>query len=359
MDPARLIPTPDILPAPWGFFYPLLILTFALHLIMANLLLGGGFVILWSDLRNRGRNITDTLGRDISRKWPITMALTVNLGVAPLLFLQVLYGQFIYVSSVLMAVYWLSICVLIIIAYYGAYLYQIHYDRLGVTRIWIAGISVLLLIVVGFFFTNSLLLMIDPKAWPRYFQEPGGTLIHWAEASLIPRYLHFLFASIAAGGLIMALMGRRQHSKGVTGAEERIGQGLVVYACVTLLQFLIGAWYLGGLPNRVLAQVFLEGGWAFPAFIVSVMAGGVSVLFALAKMPWHTTACAVLTTLLMVLFRFQVRAAYMSPYAEQTKVEVIPQVGPALVFVLALVLGIAVIIYLLKLALRAHRESEA
>jgi hypothetical protein len=278
--------------------------------------------------------------------------------VAPLLFLQVLYGQFIYVSSVLMAVYWLSIFVLIILAYYGAYLYQIHYDRLGSARIWFAGISILILIVVGFFFTNSLLLMIDPKVWTRYFQEPGGTLIHWADPSLIPRYLHFLFASLAAGGLIMALMGRRQKKKGDPEAEAHIRQGLILYGCVTLFQFLIGAWYLGGLPVRVLSQVFFDSCWAFPVFIISVMAGGVSVLFALARMPLQTTVCALLTTLLMILFRFQVRAAYMSPYAEQTKMEVTTQYGPALVFVLALVMGIAVIVYILKLALRAGRRAE-
>ena len=357
MDPTQLIPTPDILPAPWGFFYPLLILTFSLHLILANILLGAGFLVLWRGIRNRTNAIPDPLSREISRKWPMTIAFTVNLGVAPLLFLQILYGQFIYVSSVLMAVYWLAIFVLIIFAYYGAYLYQIHYDRLGGARIWIAGISVLILIVVGFFFTNSLLLMIDPKVWPRYFQEPGGSLIHWTEPSLIPRYLHFLFASIAAGGLIMALMGRRQKEKGHAGAEDHIRQGLVLYGCVTLFQFLIGAWYLGGLPGRVLSQVFFDSSWAFPAFIISVMAGGVSVLFAFAKMPLHTTACAVLTTLLMILFRFQVRSAYMAPYAEQTRVEVITQYGPALVFVLALVMGIAVIIYMLRLALRANRET--
>lgn len=355
MDPTRLIPTPDILPAPWGFFYPLLILTFALHLIMANILLGAGFVVVWSDIRNRGHS----LRREISRKWPVTIALTVNLGVAPLLFLQILYGQFIYVSSVLMAVYWLAIFVLIIIAYYGAYLYQIHYDRLGSARVWFAGISVLLLILVGFFFTNSLLLMIDPEVWVRYFQEPGGTIIHGSEPSLIPRYLHFLLASLAAAGLIMALMGRLQRKQGISGAEDYIRKGLILYGCVTLFQFIVGAWYLGGLPGRVLSQLFFESSWAFPVFIISVMAGGVSVLFAFAKMPLHTTACALLTTLLMVLFRFQVRAAYMSPYAEQTKVEVVTQYGPALVFVFALVMGVAVITYMLKLALRAHRESRA
>jgi len=42
MDPSRLIPYPDILPAPWWLFYILLVATFTLHLIMANVMLGGG-----------------------------------------------------------------------------------------------------------------------------------------------------------------------------------------------------------------------------------------------------------------------------------------------------------------------------
>ena len=42
MDPDQLIPTPDVLPAPWVLFNVLLVVTFTFHLLVVNLMLGGG-----------------------------------------------------------------------------------------------------------------------------------------------------------------------------------------------------------------------------------------------------------------------------------------------------------------------------
>jgi len=50
-------------------------------------------------------------------KIPSTFALGVTFGIAPLLFVQVLYGNLIYSSSILMGVFWLLIIPFIIIAY--------------------------------------------------------------------------------------------------------------------------------------------------------------------------------------------------------------------------------------------------
>ncbi len=47
---------------------------------------------------------------------PLVIAFAVNFGVAPLLFLQVLYGHFIYTSSILMGIFWISIIPALIIA---------------------------------------------------------------------------------------------------------------------------------------------------------------------------------------------------------------------------------------------------
>ena len=175
MDPVRLIPSPDILPAPWWLFYILLVATFTLHLIVANVMLGGGIMALMGEWFKRREEKDNALSmrKEIAPKLPMTIALTVNLGVPPLLFLQILYGNFIYVSTMLMAVYWLSIFVLIILAYYGAYLYNLKYDRLAGLRTWVMGVSVLMMLAVGFFFTNSLLIMTDPKVWPTYFDRTG------------------------------------------------------------------------------------------------------------------------------------------------------------------------------------------
>jgi hypothetical protein len=101
MDPARLIPASDPLPVPWGWFQILLLLTFVLHLLFMNTMLGTGIIALVSHLKNPKSALPVTA--DISKKLPYTIAFTVNMGVPPLLFLQVLYGHLFYVSSVLMA----------------------------------------------------------------------------------------------------------------------------------------------------------------------------------------------------------------------------------------------------------------
>ena len=121
MDPSALIPTPDTLPVSWGWFKLLLILTLFLHIILMNVMLGTGVIALVDHFR--GKSDLDPLNREISRKLPLAIAFTVNFGIAPLLFVQVLYGHFLYASSVLMANFWLFIIGLLITGYYMAYIY--------------------------------------------------------------------------------------------------------------------------------------------------------------------------------------------------------------------------------------------
>jgi hypothetical protein len=359
MDPVRLIPYPDILPAPWGLFYILLVITFTLHLILANVMLGGGIVALASEwLKRRGEKDNGlNVHKEIAPKLPMTIALTVNLGIPPLLFLQILYGNFIYVSTMLMAVYWLSIFVLIILAYYGAYLYNLKYDRLGASRVWVIGISVLMLLAVGFFFTNSLLIMTDPKVWPSYFDRPSGALIHFGEASLIPRYLHFVISSVAVGGLAMGLLGWWRTRKGDAQGGASLSRGLRLYAGATLVQFLVGALYLGTLPNQVLARVAFEDTVAMAVFVISIATALSSILYSMSDKPWHTAVCAVVTIFFMVLFRYAVQNAYLETYLSAVRPEVVHQLGPMALFIAALIGGTAVVVYLLKLALRPGKEA--
>ena len=356
MDPNQLIPTPDVLPAPWGLFNVLLVVTFTIHLLVANVMLGGGFVAFWYSLKNRAERMPESPDRQIAQRLPIAIAFTINFGVAPLLFLQVIYGNFIYVSSVLMAVYWLSIFVLIILAYYGVYLFHFKYDVLGSAKPWIMGGVIVLLLAVGFFFTNSLLLMIDPKSWTRYFQEPWGRIIHTAEPSFLPRYLHFVFASVATGGLIMGVMGWWKKKQGDIETSERYGNGLTLYGVVTILQFLIGAWYLGTIPQGAIAQIMFEGRIIFPVFLISVTAGVASIFFGFNKMPWYTAGTFIITVFFMVLFRYAVRGFYLEPFLKNNRPETIYQLGPVVLFAVVLAIGIATVTYVVKLALRTRKE---
>lgn len=121
--PARdLIPSldPIPLPAPYWVFKLLLVVTFTLHILAMNFLLGGMVLALasrWSGSRERANR----LFTDIATKLPVLLPATVTLGVAPLLFLQVIYGQFFYTSSVLIAWPWFLVLVMLTVAYYGIY----------------------------------------------------------------------------------------------------------------------------------------------------------------------------------------------------------------------------------------------
>ena len=57
------------------------------------------------------------------RQMPVIVAVGVNLGVVPLLFVQLAYHRVFYPATILMAWFWLGIIVLLIPAYYGVYAY--------------------------------------------------------------------------------------------------------------------------------------------------------------------------------------------------------------------------------------------
>ncbi len=353
MDPGSLIPSPDVLPAPWGLFEVLLVLTFFLHILAVNLLLGGGVIALCNHLRRRGSETAELVGREVSGRLPLVMALAINLGVAPFLFMQVIYGQFLYVSAVLTAVLWLSLFLLLIAAYYGFYLYRDRYQALGGMRPWPLGLAVGLVLLVGFIFSNTLVVMIDPSFWSHYFARPGGTLVHWGESSLVPRYLHFLAASVALGGLGLALWGRRRR------LERLVSQGLSWYGAASIANFFIGGWYLGSLPRSVLGAAAGDDRLLLGLFMLSVILGLASIVFSFAGRLWPTLVTCLPAVLIMVIFRLAVRHAYLAPYLEPGRLPVRTQLAPVLLFMAALLAGLAVVAWLLKAAWSAKKEVGA
>ncbi|MFR1532971.1 MAG: hypothetical protein ACLSTO_04485 [Bilophila wadsworthia] len=153
----------------------------------------------------------------------------MNFGVAPFLFLQVLYGHFLYPSIVLMAVWWMFVALFAMLAYYGLYVSDgaVRPAR----RTPILFLSALLLLMTAFLLSNASTLMLRPDFWFRWFSEPHGHLLNTSDPTLFPRYLHILLASLAVGGLTMAWHARwskRDPEVDREEAERRFaGAGLV------------------------------------------------------------------------------------------------------------------------------------
>ncbi|MBW2613232.1 MAG: hypothetical protein JRD49_06285 [Deltaproteobacteria bacterium] len=357
MDPLSLIPTPDVIPVHWGWLKFFLIATFFLHLLFMNTMLGISIIALAQSLfKTPG---STSINREISAKLPYTIAFTVNMGVAPLLFIQVLYGQFIYTSSLLMAVYWLSITAILIIAYYSAYLYHYTFDAAGSARTIFMAITVVNLLIIGFFFSNNMTMMLSPDSWVRYFDAPGGTLLNLAEPTLIPRYLHFVLSAVAGGGLFLAIVWELKARRHENHYQERIQQSLRWFIGATLLQFAIGTWWLFTLPEHV-ARIFMGGSTPATALFILGMLGTIlALIFGFKGRVRPCAGVTILTILVMVLMRDQMRTAFLKPYFELAMLETNPQYGSLILFLIALGIGGAAIAYMLKLAFGNKTEARS
>ena len=87
-----------------------------------NLVLGGTLIALSTRLTGGHRDACARRALPaFTAALPTLMAATITFGVAPLLFLQVLYGRAFFASAVLMAWLWLAVIPLLLCGYYAAY----------------------------------------------------------------------------------------------------------------------------------------------------------------------------------------------------------------------------------------------
>jgi len=352
MDTASLIPAPDIIPVHWAWFKVMLITTFSAHILLMNIMLGSAIIAFISGFNRQLDNSLIYLEKEISQKNTFIIAFTINFGVAPLLFLQVLYGNFFYTSSILMAVYWLSVVFLLITAYYSAYIYKFNFDRLARNRKYAAGLSALLLLITAFFFTNNMTLMLIPGTWHRYFTNPSGTILNLLEPTFFPRFFHFVIASIAVSGLFIAITWQRKKKNGVSHSDINITRGLKYFIYATLVQFCVGIWFLISLPRDIML-LFLGGNMVHSAvFLAGLFAGIAALVFGFIKKVWPAAWATIISIIFMVIVRDMVRAAYLKPYFAIEKLKTIYQYSPMIMFLAALTVSAIIIIYIIRCALQ-------
>jgi hypothetical protein len=321
----NLIPVldPNPLPAPYWVFKLLLIVTFFLHILAMNFLLGGAVLALVSKWQSRKQVNGNRVFFDIAKKLPVFLPATITLGIAPLLFVQVLYGQFFYTSSIIMAWPWFFVLVLLTLAYYGFYYVSFHSGkqpgRAGIVMLS----SVILVCLIGFVYSNNLTLSLVPSQWGvKYFANPSGWHLNLSEPTLIPRFLHFFIAAIAVGGLLLVFVSlvnwNRDHeyARGVL----RFGGRAFMYA--TMAQFLVGVWFLVSLPREMLMLFTGNGFWATALLLVGVFSASIAIFlmsYAIRKEDIRVAAFYVpgfiaLVILTMCVMRDILRDAYLKPY---------------------------------------------
>ena len=356
MDPAGLIPTPDAIPVHWAWFQLLLLITFFLHILLMNVMLGTAVIAFVKHLSPSSSS--ERLTSEISRKLPFSIALAVNFGVAPLLFVQVLYGHFIYVSSVLMAALWLSVIGILIAAYYTAYIYRYQYQAMDGGRTTATALISVLLLIIGFFFSANFTLMLHPDAWPKYFSHPSAMLVNLADPTLVPRYLHFTASALAVGGLAIALYFTMRRRHGEAGTEQWIRCGCNWFAYATFANFAIGLWFFDVLPEGLIRPNTTVG-FLFTLFLViGIVCGLLAVISAMRLRVMAALYLLLPAIFAMILVREFLRVASLAPWFSLPDLEVAPAYSPLVLFLLFFIGGVVLIGWMLKTAHSSFQNKE-
>jgi hypothetical protein len=366
------IPQPDPmpLPAPVWLLRTLLLLTFFLHVLFMNCLLGGTAVALVCTLRRRSSAFCARLASDLGRLLPPVFAATITLGVAPLLFLQAMYGQLLYSSSILIGVPWLAIIGMVIVAYYGVYFFSNLVPRKESlqkgTAAVVLTLVLLLLASIGFVYSNNFTLMLTPERWlGLYHGHANGWNLNWSEPSLLPRYLHFVLGALAVAGLGLVVLGLRQREDSYR--QWLIEQGSLLFTGATILNLGAGFWFLAKLAGPVrlafvggngLATAFLGIGMLLPLAAVMHL-----ILAKASKAPKRQliigVGCGLLTVTVMVVMRDVLRNLTLAPYFRVNQLTVAPQWSIIGLFVVFFAGGLATLYYMFRKVATAGKLQAA
>ena len=363
MIPPLPQPDPVPLPAPAWLLWALLTLTFVLHLVPMNLVLGGSIIGALARARARRLAYAARLAALIATSLPVLVAATVTFGVAALLFLQVLHGRLFFTAAVLLAVPWIAVVPVLILAYYGVYLARPSAAR-PLPPAWLAWSVAAGFLVIAFIYTNVMGLVLRPEEFLRRFQQSAsGMQLSLSDPTLIARFLHMLLGALAVSGIAVALAGERERSRDPGFATWAARQGVYWCAAATILNFLPGFWWLAALPRDVLLGFLGQNPLATTWFVLGILASlaglGMLVPAAFAPEPRRLLlgAAAALTAsvVLMVLVRDAAREMTLSQLGVVTTPWVEPQWGPIVIFGVLLVAAVGTVVWMVVALAKAAR----
>lgn len=364
-----LIALPNVdpipLPAPVWLFKLLHIVTLLLHFGAVQLILGG--LTLATILNAFGKKGSEqrAASNSLVKRLPTVMTYVINFGVPPLLFSQVLYGQALYTSSVVIGAYWIAVIFLLIAAYYILYLAA---DRAADDRSWwwLGLTSLVLLAYIARIYSTNMTLMLRPEDWMALYQRSDGlgTVMPSGDPTLLPRFLFMTIGSLGFAGVFAVLLGIHfDHPQKVKDYFTRIGS--MVGASFIAVQMAFGYWVYAVQPDVVKAGVLASpigyyGIMILALFSVLALVTALLTVFSPSTRKitaWAAAVSALLATAGTVLARDAIRdvTLFAKGFDVWDRV-VVSNWSVVIIFLVLFVVGLALIGYLLVAVNRSMKE---
>ena len=348
----NIIPNPDPLPVGPAWFFFLSYLTYFLHFLAVGIMFGASLFAVMGHIKGKQDEKWKMFGYRMSKTLPFAIAFAVNLGVAPLLFLQVLYGNFFYSASIIIGIPWLLLILFLIAAYYSAYAIVFKKENGLKKKSLLSIIITAVLAWIAFMLVNVNTLMMVPARWKVYFSGMSGMNLNLSEATLYPRFLLYIFLFITIGGLFTALFYKIKNKTEEAGLGFHFGSTAAGYFGILSIPIFI--YFLLLLPKEI-KSVFVGGSIVWLILTILFV---LSLLFSafLCFKRKIITAASILTAglIIFVLIRNHIRHLYLEPFAEKfSSLSGNTQYGVMLLFFIILAAGLALIAWLL---IKTHKH---
>ncbi len=338
------LPDYNFVSAPLWLVNALHWLTLSLHFAAMNFVAGGLIVLLAGKFPERRQ---DPTFRRFVQLLPTAMAATVTLGVAPLLFLQLVFSRLVYSASIVSGWFWLMIAPAVILCYYLLYA-----AAFGATEgrkrngLWL-GIALLALAYVSLVYSSVFSLVECPELIRAlYAKDQGGLVWNPAAGDYILRWLHMVSGAMAVGGFFVGLLSR--------DSPPGFEAGRRCFLWGTILGAMTGFVYLFSIGSHIGPYMRTPGAWTLMLGIAASL-GAVHLFYR--KRFVGCAAVLAVSMLAMVINRHYVRLVRLEGHFDPASWRFQPQWSPFMLFAGCFIVAVVVIWYMLRLFFRSHPEA--
>lgn len=175
-------------PAPTALYLTLFVMTLLLHVIFMNYVLAGTAYLAFAGLVKRKPVETGNATiASILRDWmPFAVSAAITMGVAPILFVQILYKESFYTANLLLFHRWMSIVPVLIVGFYLTYLLKGSKLATGhvALRIFVGFGAAACFGFTALSWTENHLLSLDRAVWTGMYAKGD---IFYRSPEILPR----------------------------------------------------------------------------------------------------------------------------------------------------------------------------
>jgi hypothetical protein len=263
---------------PFGFAFPTAlylccyVATLCIHLVlMSYTFAGAAYLAIWGLLGKQRFRCAAEIGAIIQDWLPFSLGLAITAGVAPLLFLQVLYQPLFYSANLLLSHRWMLMVPVLILGFYLLYLLKSDWGGQR-KRVWAASAvaAFLCFCFVAWAWTENHLLSRASGEWVSFYASQHS---FFRSPETVPRLVFWFLISVT---ILAVLLGYQlRYTPGVNTRER---QRLVCFMGLVSLPLALGTLVLYASTSALTLQDAFATKSARPYAVGGLFGAGVMIV---------------------------------------------------------------------------------